>query len=93
MLLVFKGVDGQGVSAKDSEPSEQTILKKDDQKIVLKKDDQEKENENIKQELKTQLVSFRAVSVKYDPLILATLHQATEHFAIFAQKLLPTNTS
>ena len=68
MLLVFKGVDGQGVSAKDSEPSEQTILKKEDQNIVLKKDDQEKEKENIKQELKTQLVSFRAVSVKYDPV-------------------------
>ena len=64
MLLVFKGLDGQGVSAKRIVL--QTILKKDDQKIVLKKDNQEKEKENIKQELKTQLFSFRAVSVKYD---------------------------
>ena len=66
MLLAFNGLDGQGVSAKGIVLSEQTILKKDDQKIVLKKDNQEKEKENIKQELKTQLFSFRAVSVKYD---------------------------
>ena len=65
-LLVIKGVDGQGVPAKGSELSEQNILKKVNQQIVLKKDNQEKEKENIKQELKTQLISFRAVSVKYD---------------------------
>ena len=58
MLLFFQGLDGQGVPAKGSELSEQTILKKEDQKIVLKKDNQERENENIKKELKTQLVSF-----------------------------------
>ena len=67
-LLVFQGLDGQGVPAKGTELSEQNILKKVNQQIVWKKDNQEKEKENIKQELKTHFVSFPAVNVKYNPV-------------------------